>query len=121
VNTWTFTWFAVAAGLLATGWHAIAEHHVHLRLLHRIRPRTVVPVTAHHAWWHTLTRARRLAIQGALLLAAAAFAVAYPLAPDVVTIVFAITVAAATGLGIRAHATTRRTADGPRAGGGPRW
>jgi hypothetical protein len=88
-------WWVLGAALVPLGWHAVAEHHVHLRALHLVRPRTVIPVSAHHSWWHSLPRLHRAAIQAALLSCGAAFGVAYPLAPAAVAVIAALAVAAA--------------------------
>lgn len=90
----------IAAGL-AVGWHAVTEHHVHLRAWRLVRPRTVLPVTSHHAWWHSLPRRYRLAIQTALLLCGLAFGVAYPLAPVPVLVLGGLAVCGGLALGIR--------------------
>lgn len=90
----------IAAGL-TMAWHAVAEHHVHLRALRLVRRSTAVPETDHHAWWHSLPRRYRLAIQVALLLCGLGFGVAYPLAPVPVLVLAGLAIAGGMAAGIR--------------------
>jgi hypothetical protein len=98
----------LALAVLATGWHAVTEHKVHRRAWRLVRPSTAVPETGHHAWWHSLPRRYRLAIQGALLLCGLAFGTAYPLAPVPVLVTGAVAVAAGVTAGVRAMVRERR-------------
>lgn len=97
----------ITAGLAAS-WHAVTEHHVHLRVWRRVRPGTAVPESGHHAWWHSLPRRYRFAIQLALLLCGLAFGVAYPLAPVPVLVLGGLAVAAGFAAGIRTRLRDRR-------------
>lgn len=60
----------VVIALAAQGWHAIAEHHAHLRLLRVIRPETDVPPVRQAAFWHALGHWKRMAVQAGMLAAA---------------------------------------------------
>jgi hypothetical protein len=93
----------LAVAVLAVTWHAVTEHHVHLRLARLVRLPVRVPVTSHHAWWHGLPRLYRIAIQAALVLCGLAFGIAYPLAPVPVLALGGLAVAAGLGAGIRAR------------------
>lgn len=87
-------WGIIAAAAAATVWHAVAEHHVHRRLLRRFRPGTAVPQTTHDTWWHSLPRSHRITVQAALTTAGLAAGIAYETVPTVAIAVLAGTVVA---------------------------
>jgi hypothetical protein len=86
----------LAVSVLVLRWlhHAVADHHGHLKALRVIRPRTRVPATRHDSWWHGLPRARRAAVDAALLLAAACAGLAWQLSPQVAAVVLILAAAA---------------------------
>lgn len=89
-------WGIIAAAAAATAWHAVTEHHLHLRLLRRFRPRTAVPETTHDTWWHGLPKSRRVTVQAGLALAGLTAGIAYETAPTVAIAVLAAAVVAGT-------------------------
>ncbi len=91
-------WGIIAFAAAATGWHAVTEHHVHLRVLRIVRPGTRVPSTTHDAWWHSLPRSHRIAVQATLTAAGLVAGFAYQAAPAVAMAVLGVIVAAAAGL-----------------------
>jgi hypothetical protein len=76
--------FIIGMALLAVGWHAVAEHHSHLRIVKIFRPDIEIPQSTHDAWWHSLSRWRRFMIQGTLLVVAVVVGTAYRHAPTIV-------------------------------------
>jgi hypothetical protein len=88
-------WGITAVAAAAAVWHALTEHHVHLRLLRSVRPGTVVPQTSHDSWWHALPRGRRIIVQAALTAAGLGAGIACETAPAVGIPVFAGIVVAA--------------------------
>lgn len=101
-------WGIIAAAVAATAWHAVTEHHLHLRLLRRFRPRTAVPETTHDTWWHGLRKSRRVAVQAGLMMAGLAAGIAYETAPAVaVAVLGAIVAAGALLLAVRISGGTR--------------
>lgn len=102
-------WGIVAVAAAATGWHAVTEHHWHLRLLRRFRPRTAVPETTHDTWWHALPKSRRVTVQAGLTLGGLAAGIAYETLPTVATAALGAMVAAgALLLAVRITGGTRR-------------
>lgn len=69
MNYAAFTALACIA-VAAWGWHAVREHHAHLRLLRVIRPDTFVPPTRHDTGWHGLGHWKRIAVDIAMFAAA---------------------------------------------------
>ena len=61
--------------------HAVTGHHRHLALLRVFRPATIVPQTAHDAWWHTLSWPRKIAANAAIITASAMTGLAWILSP----------------------------------------
>jgi hypothetical protein len=93
----------------ATGWHAVADHHCHLRVLRRIRPGIQVPVTSHVTWWHGLSWPRKAAVNGSLLAAGGLTGLAWLLSPVAATTACAAVLAAmAVTMTIRAIARRGR-------------
>jgi hypothetical protein len=74
-------WAITAVATAAAVWHAVTEHHVHLRLLRRLFPGIVVPQTSHDTWWHSLPRSRRIIVQAALMAAGLGLGIASEVAP----------------------------------------
>jgi hypothetical protein len=102
-------WGIIAAAAAATAWHAVTEHHSHLRLLRRFRPRTAVPATTHDTWWHALPKNRRVTVQAGLMAGGLAAGIAYETLPTVaIAVLGAITVAGALLLAVRIAGGTRR-------------
>jgi hypothetical protein len=101
-------WGIIAAAAAATLWHAMTEHHLHLRLLRHFRPGTVVPQTTHDTWWHGLPKSRQRTVQAALTMAGLAGGIAYETAPRVAIVVLGgIVLAGIMLLAVRAAGNTR--------------
>jgi hypothetical protein len=115
-------WGIVAAAVAATVWHAVTEHHMHLRVLRRFRPGTAVPQTTHDTWWHGLPKSRQRTVQVALTMAGLAGGIAYETVPRVAIVVLGgIVLAGATLLAIRTTGNTRHQANTyPEPAPGPR-
>jgi hypothetical protein len=64
--------FLALAGiaLAAWGWHAVREHHAHLRLLRVFKPDTVVPPTSHDTGWHGTGHWKRGLVNVSMIAAA---------------------------------------------------
>lgn len=93
------------AVVLAGSWlyHAVADHHGHLRLLRAFRPATAVPGTRHDSAWHALSRPRRLLVNGMLVSAAVLAGLAWELSPPVTAACLVLaTAAGVTRLAVRA-------------------
>lgn len=63
----------------AWAWHAVHEHHAHLRLLRVVRPDTFVPPVRHDTGWHGLGHWKRMAVHAAMLGAAVVIGLAWQL------------------------------------------
>ena len=71
-----FTALACIA-VAAWAWHAVREHHAHLRLLRVVRPDTFVPPTRHDTGWHGLGHWKRIAVDIAMFAAAIVIGLAW--------------------------------------------
>jgi hypothetical protein len=102
-------WAITAVAAAAAVWHAVTEHHVHLRLLRRLRPGTVVPQTTHDTWWHALPASGRVIVQAALTAAGLGAGIACAAAPMVaITVLAGIVVAGAVLVAVRAASSASR-------------
>ena len=101
-------WGIIAAAVAATVWHAVTEHHVHLRFLRHFRPGIVVPRTTHDTWWHGLPKSRRMSVQAALTALGLAGGIAYETAPRAAIVALGvIVVTGAALLAVRSFGNAR--------------
>jgi len=87
--------FGILLVIAAGGYHAVTEHHVHLRILHLVNPRVEVPETRHDSRWHAMGHGQRALANTGMIVAAACLGVAWRLAPGITTICVTIAIAAA--------------------------
>jgi hypothetical protein len=97
----------VVAGVLlviaASAYHAVTEHHVHLRVARLVNPAVVVPETRHDTRWHAMTHRQRWYVNGGMIVMAIALGLAWRVQPRVTTIsVVIVFIAAAAALIARA-------------------
>ena len=86
--------FGVLLIALASGYHAVTEHHVHKRIAHLVNPRVVIPETRHDSRWHAASHGLRWAVNAAMLGAAVTLGLAWGLSPRITTVCVIIAVAA---------------------------
>jgi hypothetical protein len=91
-------WGITAAATVVTMWHAVTEHHMHLRLLRHFRSGTLVPETTHDTWWHSLPKNHRIAVQAALMTVGLVCAIAYEAMPAAAVAVLGVIVIAGAAL-----------------------
>ena len=84
--------------IAAWAWHAVTEHHVHRKLLARVRRGVIVPQTRHDAWWHGMSHVKRLGVSALLLLAAMALGLSWQLERTAATAAAIIIAVAVAGL-----------------------
>jgi hypothetical protein len=101
-------WGITAVAAAAAVWHALTEHHAHLRLLRCVRPGTVIPQTTHDTWWHALPKSRRIIVQAALTVAGLGAGIACETVPAVgIAVLAGIVVAGAVLVAVRSAGRTR--------------
>jgi hypothetical protein len=69
--------------------HAIAEHHWLHIVAHKVDPGHVVPETRHDSMWHAMSHGMRIAVDIALLTAAACLGIAWQLERAATTVIIA--------------------------------
>ena len=80
--------FAVA--VVAWLHHAIAEHHWLHHIAHKVNPAHAVPETRHDSMWHAMSHGMRIAVDIALLAAAACLGIAWQLERTAATVIIAV-------------------------------
>jgi hypothetical protein len=85
------TLIVIGAGV----YHAVTEHHVHLRIAHAVSPRVEVPPTRHDTRWHAMTHGQRACVNAGMIAMAVMLGLAWGLAPQVTTVCVAVMTACA--------------------------
>jgi hypothetical protein len=81
--------------IIAGGYHAVTEHHVHLKIAQLVNPRIEVPQTRHDSRWHGMSHLQRAGVNGGMVIMAIALGVAWRIQPQATTVCAAIIVIAA--------------------------
>lgn len=87
--------FGVLLVIAAGGYHAVTEHHVHLKIAHLVNRNVAVPETRHDTRWHAMNHGQRGAVNAGMIAAAFALGLAWRLAPKITTICVTIAIVAA--------------------------
>jgi hypothetical protein len=99
--------FGALIVIAAGAYHAVTEHHVHLRIAHAVNPRVEIPPTRHDTRWHAMTHRQRAYVNAGMIAMAVLLGLAWGLQPQVTTIcVIIMTACAVTAAAARAVSRT---------------